>query len=318
MEIFGIENRPRWWKDWEALAVAYAGFWKGGGGQELLKIWEEQRSELEIVPPKISLSFCSKLAEEQKKRSSLKFSPNICRKLGAGLKQTYKTHPFCDQSLCLTYKKGGPCHNFAYYSMLIILSWRHTRGQARSQDLKKGGGLFWKSEKTANDLDRNFHCSWIRITRFIRKLRRNFSENSEIQTLFQPKTRWSPPPPKKKGLHQNWGGFFGQNRKFRRFFSPKTSDLQNKKKKVFTEIEPDFSAKIGKSNAISGRIMTSTSQLRHPVFFGGGCFHFFTKNRLQKHQKRAILHTLQANGGVWAPPPPWLRYCRGAMAQCPL
>ena len=55
-----------------------------------------------------------------------------------------------------------------------------------------GGGFFWKSEKTANDLDRNFNCSWIKITRFIRKLRQNFSENSEIQTLFHPKNRWSP------------------------------------------------------------------------------------------------------------------------------
>ena len=42
----------------------------------------------------------------------------------------------------------------------------------------------------------------------------------------------------------------------------------------------------------------------------GGCFHFFTKIPPQKHQKRAILHTLQANGGARAPPaPPWLRYC---------
>ena len=40
----------------------------------------------------------------------------------------------------------------------------------------------------------------------------------------------------------------------------------------------------------------------------GGCFQFFTKNRPQKHQKRAILHTSQANGGARggppAPPPP--------------
>ena len=43
----------------------------------------------------------------------------------------------------------------------------------------------------------------------------------------------------------------------------------------------------------------------------GGYFQFFTKNRPQKHQKRAILHTSQANGGARAPPPPrppWLRY----------
>ena len=37
---------------------------------------------------------------------------------------------------------------------------------------------------------------------------------------------------------------------------------------------------------------------------GGGYFQFFTKNRPQKHQKRAILHTSQANGEARAPPPP--------------
>ena len=34
---------------------------------------------------------------------------------------------------------------------------------------------------------------------------------------------------------------------------------------------------------------------------GGGCFQFFNKNRPKKQQKRAILHTSQANGRglVW-------------------
>ena len=36
----------------------------------------------------------------------------------------------------------------------------------------------------------------------------------------------------------------------------------------------------------------------------GGYFQFFTKNRPQKHQKRAILHTSQANGGGSSPPAP--------------
>ena len=56
----------------------------------------------------------------------------------------------------------------------------------------KRGGLFWKSEKRANDLDPNFHCSWISFTRFVRKLRRNFSVSSEIQRFFPPKIKWSP------------------------------------------------------------------------------------------------------------------------------
>ena len=91
---------------------------------------------------------------------------------------------------------------------------------------------------------------------------------------------------KSHGLSENWDGIFRKTRKFKRFFTPKTGDLQ--KKKVYTEIETDFSARSGCSNAFSGRFTTSTSQLRHPIFFGGGgCFHFFTKNRPQKHQKRA-------------------------------
>ena len=40
----------------------------------------------------------------------------------------------------------------------------------------------------------------------------------------------------------------------------------------------------------------------------GGLFSIFHKNRPQQHQKRAVLHTSQANGGARAPPPPWLRY----------
>ena len=34
----------------------------------------------------------------------------------------------------------------------------------------------------------------------------------------------------------------------------------------------------------------------------GGYFQFFTKNRPQKHQNRAILHTSQANVGGSSPP----------------
>ena len=38
--------------------------------------------------------------------------------------------------------------------------------------------------------------------------------------------------------------------------------------------------------------------------YGGGYFQFFTKNRPQKHNKHAILHTSQANGGGSSPPRP--------------
>ena len=45
--------------------------------------------------------------------------------------------------------------------------------------------------------------------------------------------------------------FSGQNREFKRFFRPKTGDLQ--KKKVFIEIVRDFPAQIGNSSGFSGR-----------------------------------------------------------------
>ena len=101
---------------------------------------------------------------------------------------------------------------------------------------------------------------------------------------------------KKKGLHRFWDWFFGRNRKFKGFFRPKTGGLQ--KKKVFTDFETDFLAVIGNSN-VWGRAVFQ--------FY----FQVFTKNQPQNHQKRAILHTSQANGGGLEPPPPpppWLRY----------
>ena len=60
-----------------ALSSSVRRILKRRGGQKLWKIWEEQRSESEIVPPEISPIFYPKSGEEQKKkkkkRSSLKF-----------------------------------------------------------------------------------------------------------------------------------------------------------------------------------------------------------------------------------------------------
>ena len=114
----------------------------------------------------------------------------------------------------------------------------------------KRGGLFWKSETTASDLDPNFHCSWIRITRFIR----------------------------------NWDVFFDQNRKFKQFFSQKTGDLQ--KKRSSPKLRRFFSAKIGMSNGFSGRITATTSQLRHPNSFGEGLFSFFQQKSASEAPKK--------------------------------
>ena len=165
-------------------------------------------------------------------------------------------------------------------------------GSRRVVRIWKKGKLFWKSEKSANYLDPNFHCSWIRITRIVRKLRRNFSESAEIQTFFQPKNRWSPKKKVFTEIEADFTAKFGNSNVF-----SARKQVISKKKKVFTKIKADFSAKCGNSNVFTARITTCTSQLWHPIsYWGGGCFQFFTKNRPQKYQKRAILHTSQANG----------------------
>ena len=127
----------------------------------------------------------------------------------------------------------------------------------------KRGALFWKSENCAKDLDHKFHCSWISFTRFVRKLRRNFSKI----LYFPPKIRWSP------------------------------------KKKVFTEIETDFSAEIGNPNVAGGA-----------VFLWGGClpmgglFSIFHKKSGSKPPKTCDFANFTGQWGARAPP--WLRYWR--------
>ena len=77
------------------------------------------------------------------------------------------------------------------------------------------------------------------------KLRAIFRPKSEIQTIFSPKTRWSPKKKKKKKVFTkiesefsaeigNSNNIFAQNQV--------VSKKKKKKKKVFTKIESDFSA----------------------------------------------------------------------------
>ena len=165
----------------------------------------------------------------------------------------------------------------------------------------KRGGLFLKSEKCANDLDPNFHCSWISFTRFVRKLRRNFSESSEIQRFFPPKIRKSGGLQKrKKGLHLNWDWFFGRNRKFKRFFRPKSGGLQ-KKKKGLHRIWDGFFGPNRKSKRLRGGCFP----------MGGAIFNFSQKIGLKttKKVRFCILH--KPMGGARAPPPPPPGYATG-------
>ena len=118
-----------------------------------------------------------------------------------------------------------------------------------------GGGLFWKSEKSANDLDPNFHCSWISFTRFVRKLRRRNlnvffqSVSSSVKTFFF--FFWRPPE-------------FGRKKRLNFRFRPKIQSqfrCLQKKKKVFTKIETDFWAKFGNSNVSAGAIFNFSQKI---------------------------------------------------------
>ena len=148
--------------------------------------------------------------------------------------------------------------------------WLIHGSQARSQDLKKEGGAFLKEWD-------NCKRPWPEFSLFLNqnhtvypKLRRIFRSKTEMQTVFQPKNRWSP------------------------------------KKKVFTKIEKNFSAKIGNSHGFSGRIAASTSQLRHPNSFGGAVFIFSEKIGLKitKNLPFYILYRPRRGEGLEPPPPP--------------
>ena len=176
--------------------------------------------------------------------------------------------------------------------------------QARSHDLEKGGGgggYFERVRKVQSTLTRIFIA---------------------LKSVSH-------------GLSKNWDEISRKARKLKGFFRPKCGGLQKKKKKkVFTEIETDFSAEIRNSkifsaqNQVVSKKKRSSPKLRQIFWpnseiqtfegglfsYGGGYFQFFTKNRPQKHQKRAILHTSQANGGGSSPPPPPPGYATGDTA----
>ena len=103
------------------------------------------------------------------------------------------------------------------------------------------------------------------------KLSLIFRPNSEIQTIFQPKNRWSPKNKNKKRS------------------LPKLSLIFRPKSHIQTLFHTE------------SRHLLLDFGTQFPL---GGCFQFFTKNRPKKQQKRAILHTSQANGGLEPPPPP--------------
>ena len=142
----------------------------------------------------------------------------------------------------------------------------------------KRGGLFWKSEKCAYDVDSNFHWPWISFRRFVRNLRRNVSETSEIQRFFPPKIRWSP---KKK----------------------------KKKKKVFAKIQGDFSPKFRKFKRLRGGSFRMG---------GGLFSIFHRKSASKAQNTCVFAYFTSQWGGLEPPPPPppWLRYWIHILYKC--
>ena len=117
------------YSDYTMLAVAYAGFWKGGG-QKFQKIWEEQRSESEVVPLKFSLIFRPNLGEEQKKKVCTQIPSHFSAKFRWRAKKKVFTQgpsrfsPELTQissqkpeSLMPNLQRGGPRLNFAHFTM---------------------------------------------------------------------------------------------------------------------------------------------------------------------------------------------------------
>ena len=80
------------------------------------------KARIKIFQPKTKSVFQPKIRwrPKKKKRFSLKFRPVF------GQKKVF-AHRYCAQTVCPSYK-GGLCHNFAYFSILIILSWRPKGG----------------------------------------------------------------------------------------------------------------------------------------------------------------------------------------------
>ena len=201
--------------------------------------------------------------------------------------------------------------------------------QARSQDLEKGGGggLFWKSEKSANDLDPNFDCSWNQFhtvcpkiqTKFLGKLGNSKVFSAQNQVVSKTKKT------KKKVFAESL--IFQPKSEIQRFFPPK--NRWSPRKKVFAKLESDFSAEIRNSKVFSAQNRWSPKKKKKKkkrsspklslIFrpnseiqtFQGGCFlmggaifNFSQKIGLKSIKKCDFEYFTSQWGGGSSPPAP--------------
>ena len=164
--------------------------------------------------------------------------------------------------------------------------------QARSQDLERGGAILKEWELCKRPWPEfslflnQFHTVCPKIeTKFLGKLGNSKIFSAQNQLVSKKK--------KKKGLHRNWD-WLNSN-----VFSAQ-NQVVSKKKGLHRNWDWFFGPN------------RKSKRLRGGCFSMGGLFSIFHKKSPQNHQKRAILHTSQANGGARAPPPPRLRYCTHA------
>ena len=154
---------------------------------------------------------------------------------------------------CLTWKPKG-----SFAASLTDWQWRIQKifvgGGFEAQNLKNSD-VFTKIESDFSAEIGNSNVFFAQIQVVSKKKKRSspkfrviFRPESEIQTFFSPKFRWSPKKKKKKkGLHQNWDWFFAGFVTFRSV----GGDASRNGAKLF-EIEADFSAKIVTFRLVGG------------------------------------------------------------------
>ena len=142
--------------------------------------------------------------------------------------------------------------------------------QARSQDLKKGGGFF--------DRVKQLKATLIRI---LIAFESDSNGLSEIEAEFPAEI-------------ENSNDFSAQKQ------------VISKKKRSSPKLRRIFRLI---SNASSAQITAIPLQLRHQIPSGGGCFHFLSKNRPQNTKNVQFCILFRPMGGLEPPAPtPWLRY----------
>ena len=91
------------------------------------------KTKKKISPLRISPFFCPKLGEDQKKNGFHSIlvwflAQNFVKTKDKKKRSLPRFSPFVCSNFLSKLQRRWPCRNFAYYSMLIILSWRPKGG----------------------------------------------------------------------------------------------------------------------------------------------------------------------------------------------